>query len=453
MADKELILVVEDDDIARKNLEHILKKEGYDVVSAANGEIASSLIDKQEYDLILTDLKMKHMDGLQVLAKARSVQPHTEVVMITAYATVDSAVEAMRNGAYHYIPKPYKIDFVRRVVKEALLKRSLYLENIRLKKVLADFESRDKQLMVGTSPAMRRVKQLLSQVAPSDAGVLIIGETGTGKELAAKTIHQLSLRREKRFVAFNCGAFTEDLLANELFGHEKDAFTGASSTKVGLIEAADAGTVFLDEIGDMPLNMQVKLLRVIEEKEVLRVGGTKPVPVDVRFIAATARDLKKESEEGLFRSDLYYRLNVVTVHLPPLTERLDDLALLIHHFLKEKSAHLGKSTQGVEPEAMEILKSYSWPGNVRELENVMERAVVLSQDEQIRVRDLPEDLLELSVQTFRREGSRYPTLEEQEIKYIRWILEQTAWNKTKAAEILGIDRASLWRKLKRYGID
>ena len=225
MADKELILVVEDDDIARKNLEHILKKEGFDVVTAANGEIASSLIDKQEYDLILTDLKMKHMDGLQVLAKARSVQPHTEVVMITAYATVDSAVEAMRNGAYHYIPKPYKIDFVRKVVREALLKRSLYLENIRLKKELADFESRDKQLMVGSSPAMRRVKQLLSQVAPSDAGVLIIGETGTGKELAAKTIHQLSLRREKRFVAFNCGAFTEDLLANELFGHEKDAFT------------------------------------------------------------------------------------------------------------------------------------------------------------------------------------------------------------------------------------
>ncbi len=448
--DTGIILVVEDDEMARRNLEHILGREGYEVVTASSGERALTLLDQREFDLVLTDLKMKQVDGLQVLSKVRADQPKTEVIMITAYATVDSAVEAMRLGAYHYIPKPYKIELVRKVVREALLKRRLYLENLALKQTLADLLTQDHRQMIGTSEAMNRVRKLIERVAPTDSNVLIIGETGTGKELTARSIHQLSTRRQERFVAFNCGAFNEELLANELFGHEKDAFTGATSTKVGLIEAADKGTVFLDEIGDMPLNMQVKLLRVIEEREVLRVGGTTPRPVDVRFLAATARDLRREIETGRFRKDLYYRLNVVTIHLPPLAELGDDIPLLVQHFLAQKNEQTGKEIKGVDPEAMDILRGYSWPGNVRELENVIERAVVLATDETIRVQDLPADLLELAVETYRRSGSHLPSLQEQEIKYIKWVLERTAWNKTKAAEILGIDRASLWRKLKRY---
>jgi len=453
MPDKEVILVVEDDDLSRRNLEHILVKEGYEVVAVSNGVRAVQLLEKQEFDLILTDLKMHQVDGMQVLRKARDEQPHTEVIMITAYATVDSAVEAMRHGAYHYIPKPYKIDLVRRLVREALLKRRLFLENQDLKQKVSRFMEQDMPLIVGSSEPMRKVNQLLAQVAPTDSSVLIIGETGTGKELAARTIHDLSPRKNKNFVAFNCGAFTEELLANELFGHEKEAYTGATSTKAGLIEAADRGTIFLDEIGDMPLNMQVKLLRVIEEKEVLRIGRTEPIPVDVRFIAATARNLRQEIEGGNFREDLYYRLNVVSVQLPPLAARADDIPLLIHHFLVQKRDRIGKDIKGVDPEAMDLLQQYSWPGNVRELENVIERAMVLARNETIQVQDLPEDLLQLSVQTFRRNGSRLPTLEEQEIKYIKWVLDRTAWNKTKAAEILAIDRASLWRKLKRFDIE
>jgi DNA-binding NtrC family response regulator len=447
-----VILVVEDDEMARRNLEHILRREGYEVVTAPSGERALTLLDQREFDLVLTDLKMKQVDGLQVLAKVRADQPRTEVIMITAYATVDTAVEAMRLGAYHYIPKPYKIDLVRKIVREAILKRRLYLENLALKQTLAELTGQDSRQMIGTSEAINRVRKLIERVAPTDSNVLIIGETGTGKELTARSIHQHSHRRSEPFVAFNCGAFNEELLANELFGHEKDAFTGATTAKVGLIEAADKGTVFLDEIGDMPLNMQVKLLRVIEEREVLRVGGTTPRPVDVRFLAATARDLRREIEPGRFRNDLYYRLNVVTIHLPPLAELGDDIPLLVQHFLAQKNEQTGKNLKGVDPEAMDILRGYSWPGNVRELENVIERAVVLATDETIRVQDLPTDLLELAVETYRRSGAHPPSLQEQEIKYIKWVLDRTAWNKTKAAEILGIDRASLWRKLKRYDL-
>ncbi|MBW1708642.1 MAG: sigma-54-dependent Fis family transcriptional regulator [Deltaproteobacteria bacterium] len=453
MQPKETILVVEDDDLARKNLEYILTKEGHEVVSTSSGAQALSLLEKQEFNLVLTDLRMKHVDGMQVLNKVRTEQPHTEVIMITAYATVDSAVEAMRHGAYYYISKPYKIELVRKVVREALLKKSLYKENIALKEMLAEFKQKGKPLIVGTSEPICAVNKLLKQVAPADSNVLIVGETGTGKELAARTIHNLSLRKNHNFVAFNCGSFTEELLANELFGHEKDAFTGATSTKIGLIEAADKGTVFLDEIVDMPMNMQAKLLRVIEEKEVLRVGGTRPIPVNVRFLAATARDLLQEVEAGRFRQDLYYRLNVVTVRLPPLADRLDDIALLIHHFLIQKQEQIGKEIKKVDPQAMDLLLQYSWPGNVRELENIIERAMILAQGHSIRVQDLPEDLWELSIHTFRHSGSRFPTIKEQEIKYIKWVLEHTAWNKTKAAEILGINRASLWRKMKRLGLE
>jgi transcriptional regulator with PAS, ATPase and Fis domain len=293
---------------------------------------------------------------------------------------------------------------------------------------------------------------MVSQIAPTDCNILIFGETGTGKELIARAIHQQSHRAEERFLAFNCGAFTEELLTNELFGHEKDAFTGATTTKIGLLEAANRGTVFLDEIGDMPQTMQVKLLRVIEERSLLRVGGTQPISVDIRIVAATNKDLNKEVETGAFRKDLFYRLNVVSLHLPPLAERRDDVPLLAHHFLKLYAKAQDKTIEGFSDEAMDILINYEFPGNIRELENIIERAVALCRDSLIIPKHLPQELEQYSFKVYRQQGERLPTLEENELDYILWVLKQANGNKTRAAEILGIDRVSLWRKLKRWDL-
>ena len=448
---KEIILVVEDEDIARENLEHILVKMGYEVISADSGIKALNLLKTKDFDLVITDLKMKQVDGMQVLRKTRELQPYTETIMITGYATVDSSVQAMRNGAYYYIAKPFKIEEVRKVSKEALLKRKLRLENLKLKDTLKKFQQIS--FIVGQSKAMTEVQKTIRQIAPSDINVLIMGESGTGKELVAKAIHNLSPRSGNRFIAFNCGSFTEELMANELFGHEKDAFTGATKTKAGLIKVADGGTIFLDEIGDMPLTMQVKLLRVIQEKEILPVGGENPISIDVRFIAATHRDLKEDVENGYFRQDLFYRLNVITIRPPPLTDRDGDIPLLAYHFLSQKCEAMNKDIQTIDRESMELLCQYSWPGNVRELENVIERAVALENGPTICVNDLPEYINNLSVETYRRKSADLPTLEEQEQNYIKWVLERCEWNKTRAAKIMGIDRVSLWRKMKRLGIE
>ncbi len=449
-SDRDIILVVEDEDIARKNLEYILKKEGYEVISVNSGVKALDLMEDQRFDLVITDLKMEKVDGMQVLKKSKQLQPYTEVVMITGYATVDSAVEAMRQGSYHYIAKPYKIEEVRQVAKEALLKRKLRLENLELKESLK--KTTQMPLIVGKSEAMISVKKTIEQIAPSDSNVLILGESGTGKELVAKAIHYQSPRSEKKFIAFNCGSFTEELMANELFGHEKDAFTGATKQKAGLIEEAEGGTIFLDEIGDMPMTMQVKLLRVMQEKELLRVGGVETIQVDVRFIAATHRDLKDDVENGHFRQDLYYRINVITIRLPSLAERKADVSLLAHHFLKQSSQAVKKSIQDIDREARALLSQYSWPGNIRELENVIESAVAFGKGPAIRVQDLPEYLSNFSIKTYRSRPEDLPTLEENEKEYIRWVLEKSGGNKSKAAKMLDIDRVSLWRKMKRYGL-
>ncbi len=447
----ETILVVEDENIARKNLEHILKKEGYEIVSVDNGEKALALLKKQTFDLVVTDFKMEKVDGLQVLEQSRALHPLTEVIMITGYATVDLAVHSMKTGAFYYIAKPYKIDEVRQIVREALIKRSLQLENLQLRAELE--KSRALPLLVGKNKAIEEIRATVQQVAPSDANILILGESGTGKELVAKAIHQLSLRKSKRFVAFNCGSLTEELMANELFGHERGAFTGADRERTGLLEAADGGTVFLDEIGDMPMTMQVKLLRVIQEKELLRVGGTTPIRVDVRFVAATHRDLHTDVQAGHFRQDLYYRLNVITIHLPPLIERPDDIPLIAHHFLKKFSETMNKAVTGIDRDALALLSQYSWPGNVRELENVIERAVTLADKPSIGEQHLPEYIRNLSIETYRYASSGVPTLEAQEKRYIQWVLQKTDGNKTQAAKIMDIDRVSLWRKLKRYGLE
>ena len=448
---KEIILVVEDEDIARENIEHILVKMGYEVISADSGIKALNLLKTKDFDLVITDLKMKQVDGMQVLRKTKELQPYTETIMITGYATVDSSVQAMRSGAYYYIAKPFKIEEVRKVSKEALLKRKLRLENLELKDTLKKFQQIP--FIVGQSKVITEVQKTIRQIAPSDINVLIMGESGTGKELVARAIHNLSPRSGNRFIAFNCGSFTEELMANELFGHEKDAFTGATKAKAGLIKVADGGTIFLDEIGDMPLTMQVKLLRVIQEKEILPVGGENPISIDVRFIAATHRDLKEDVENGHFRQDLFYRLNVITIKPPPLTDRNGDIPLLAYHFLSQKCEAMNKDIQTIDRESMELLCQYSWPGNVRELENVIERAVALENGPTICVNDLPEYINNLSVETFRRKSADLPTLEEQEKNYIKWVLEKCDWNKTKAAKIMDIDRVSLWRKLKRFEIE
>jgi DNA-binding NtrC family response regulator len=450
MARKASILIVEDDELALKNLVHILSKGDYQVEGVGSGVEALRRIESRGYDVVLTDLRMERVDGMDVLKRVKERTPDTEVIMITGYATVNSAIEAMKMGAFHYIPKPYKIEEVRAVVRQALEKKRLKDEVRALRR---DLRAHRETPLVGKNRKIQELMETVRRVAPTDCNVLIIGETGTGKELVARALHDLSPRAQKPFVAFNCGAFTEELLANELFGHEKDAFTGATSRKVGLFEAADGGTVFLDEIADMPPSMQVKLLRVIQEKVIFRVGGTEPVGVDVRIIAATNQDLKRLVDEGRFRSDLYYRLNVVTLHIPPLAERRDDIPLLANYFMKVYAEKLGKDIKGISEEMMAILMNYPFPGNVRELENIIERAVTLSNGEILDVGDLPEEMKMIHFRAIRRSSKGLPTLEETEKEYIRWVLSQTGGNKTKAAEILGIDRVSLWRKIKKYHLE
>ena len=445
------ILIVEDEAIALKNLEHILKKEGYQTIAVDNGARAIELMQTTSVDLVITDLKMEKIDGMAVLEKTKELLPDTEVILITGYATVNSAVRALKKGAYHYIAKPYKIDEVRKIVAEALLKRQLLIENRELKTSLKS--PGEVPFIVGNSDAMIEVKKTIRQIAPSDTNVLIFGESGTGKELAAKAIHQLSTRSQNKFVAFNCGSFTEELMANELFGHEQGAFTGANQKKAGLLEIADSGTIFLDEVGDMPLSMQVRLLRAIQEKIFYRVGGVSPISTDVRFIAATHRDLNKDVAEGYFRQDLFYRLNVISIHLPSLAQRPSDIPILAHFFLEQKSKSMKKAAKAIDTEAMRLLTQYAWPGNVRELENVIERALAFQNGPRITVDNLPDDIRHLSIETYRHSPDGTPTLEEQEKRYIQWVLEKCGGNKTQAAKIMDIDRVSLWRKIKRYKLE
>lgn len=444
------ILIVEDEKAALKNLEHVMKKEGYEVVGVLSSPNALKLLEKKEFDVVLTDLRMEKVDGVEVLEKCKQLYPDTEVIMITAYASVPSAVETMKKGAYDYIAKPFKLDDVRRVVRSALERVKLRKENAQLREQIERYQGKVK--IITKNPQMQRLLETASQIAPTDCNVLITGESGTGKELLARYIHFMSQRSEELFFAINCGALTEDLLANELFGHEKGAFTGATSMKKGLIEAASGGTLFLDEITEMSPAMQVKLLRVIQERELLRLGATEPVQVNVRIIAATNRDIQEVIKENDFRMDLYYRLNVVSLHIPPLSERRDDIPLLCQYFLKKYSALMKKDVREISPDVMDLLVKYDFPGNVRELENIVERGVALANGYTIELAHLPEDLKELDITTFRRHQGRFPSLEEQEISYIKWVLRETGGNKTLAANILGIDRVSLWRKIKKYGL-
>jgi len=445
------ILIVDDERVALKNLEHVMKKEGYEVFGTESGPNALKLLEEQPFDIVLTDLRMEKVDGMQILKKCRELCPDTEVIMITGYATLESAVKAMKQGAFNYIAKPFRLDEVRMVVKEAMAKVRLKKENRELREQIESYQGKVK--IITQDANMQRLLETAKQIAPTDCNVLISGESGTGKELFARYIHFNSKRSEGPFLAINCGAFTEELLSNELFGHEKGTFTGAITMKKGLIEMASRGTLFLDEITEMPSSIQVRLLRVIQEKEVLRVGGTETLKVNVRFIAATNRDIQDAVKSGRFRQDLYFRLNVVSLHIPPLSERRDDIPLLSYYFLKKYAALMKKDVAEISQEAMSVLMNYDLPGNVREIENIMERGVAIANGNTIEVAHLPEDLRELSIRTFRKKEGKIPSLEEQEEAYIKWVLKEVGGNKTLAAQILEIDRVSLWRKLKKYGLE
>ena len=443
------VAVVDDEPIVGREVIRGLAKEHYEVEAFLTGEEALERFEQAPFDLVLCDLRLPGISGLQVLKTIQNRYPRTEVIIITAYSSVDTAIQAIQAGAFHYLIKPVKINELRALTRRALDKVRLVKETEALKEALF---SRDRQDdIIGHSRGMQEVFRLIDKVSELTCNVLIQGESGTGKEMVARALHYRGPRRNQPYVSFNCGGFTEELIANELFGHEKGAYTGATETKIGLLEAAHQGTIFLDEIAEMPPSMQVKLLRFVEERTLLRVGGVKPVEVDVRLIAASNLDLKEAVHNRKFREDLFYRLNVVVIPLPPLRDKTDDIPLLIRHFLAKYSRTFGKKIKGLTPETLDILEKYPFPGNVRELENIIERAVALADGDTIHPTDLPSDLQQLSVSNL--EAQELSTLEDKEREYIRQILVYTDYHKGRAADILGLPRTTLWRKMKRLGLE
>jgi DNA-binding NtrC family response regulator len=444
------ILVVDDEINIRSALVTILEKRGHRVAAVGTAEQALELLAESQVSLILTDMKMPGMGGLELVGKAKASYPDIEVVVMTAYGSVETAVEAMRRGAYDYLMKPIEKDRLPLVVEKALERRRLAVENRRLKE---DLRTRTHyEQMIGSSEPMRRVYELVEQVAPSDITLLVIGESGTGKELVARAIHQKSQRANGPFVSLNCGALPDNLFESELFGYERGAFTGAVSTKSGRFELADGGTLFLDEIGELSLKAQVDFLRVLETKEFRRLGGTKVIKVDTRIVAATNRNLDEAVKAGTFREDLYYRLNIIPISLPPLRDRTDDILLLVWSFLQEFSKIHQREALDISPEAVRTLKLYSWPGNIRELRNVIERLVMTVQDKVIRPAHLPPE-----IQASREEARTMvitlgTSLQEIERQVIRRTLAEVINHREKAAAILGISARALQYKIKEYGI-
>jgi len=449
MAAKDRILVVDDEESMRDSCRQMLEKDGHEVKVAGDAEGALRLISEQVFDVIILDLRMPGMDGMELLERIRRDDPQAVVVVITGYATVQSAVEAMKKGAYDFLPKPFAPDEFRLIIKRALEKRKLALENIRLRETLRQTEGED--VIIGRSKPMQEVLKLIEKVSPTDSTVLICGESGTGKELVARAIHRNSKRRNKPFVTVDCGSLVESLFESELFGHVKGSFTGATTTKHGRFELADGGTLFFDEIGNIGINVQAKLLRAIQEREICKVGSSKTVPVDVRIIAATNKDLERGVREGTFREELFYRLSVVPIYLPPLRERMEDVPLLANYFLEKFNKKRGKNIKAISDKAMEALMQHDWPGNVRELENVIERAVVLADGEVIQPRDLSYYGLTAMAPQASRDWNK--SLADVEREHIARTLKRFGGHKGKTAELLGIDRKTLRAKMRKYGLE
>jgi DNA-binding NtrC family response regulator len=443
------ILVVDDERDICRALEFLLSREGYKVSTAYSGQDALKKIEAEEFDLVLTDLKMEGIGGMEVLERAVVLRPTLIVVIMTAFASVESAVEAMKKGAGDYIVKPFINEDVKMTVKRLLEHKKVLMENLVLRQQLSQqFGCRE---FLGISPQIRRVFELLEKVSPTRSNILILGDSGTGKGLIAEVVHCNSQRKDKPFISINCSAIPENLLESELFGYRKGAFTGATADKKGLITMAEQGTLFLDEIGDMPISLQAKILKVLETGEVYPIGETKPIFSDIRLIAATNKDLEDQIQKGLFREDLYYRLNVIEVKIPALRERREDIDVLARHFVVKFNQQNNKKVMGISDEAMEVLLGYPWPGNIRELRNVIERAVVLAGGDEIGIAELPDRLKSA------REGKNVQTLKVKleycEEKVIKDALQAHNWNKDEVARELDVDLATLYRKIKKLGIE
>jgi len=444
------ILVVEDETLPRNNICRVLREEGYAVVAAANGGEAIEQIDETDFSLVVTDLKMPGVDGMAVVKHLRTVSPQTLVMIMTAYASVDTAVEALRLGAQDYILKPISFEDLLAKVNRLMEYRRLAWEIRMLRRQAND--GADPTKLVGCSEAMQRISTLIRKVAPSDSTVLITGESGVGKEVVARAIHLQSPRKDKVFLPVNCSAIPETLLESQLFGYVRGAFTGANSSQDGLFQRARTGTIFLDEIGEIPRSIQAKLLRAIEEKEVLPVGSTKPVLVDIRIIAATNRSLKAEMEAGRFREDLYYRLDVINLHVPPLRERREDIPPLVEHLVSRHNREMKQAYKGVDNAAMKALMSLPWQGNIRELDNVLERAMILGDGEWISAEDFPWEPSENQSAAPKPGRNLKAAVEAYEKSHIENVLKETSGDRKRAAELLGLSRSSLYRKIGELGI-
>ena len=436
------LLIVDDELSVRDSLGKWFREEGYEIGTAESASEALTRMAENRWDLALLDIKMRGTDGIELQRRLHEMDPDLIVIMMTGYASVETAVTALKNGAYDYVSKPLDPDEIAHLVKKALSHKRAEKENVRLREAVA--EATRPGDLIGQSPAMRRICEAIETVGPTDANVLITGESGTGKELVVRAIHAASLRRFHPLVAIHCGALTETLLESELFGHEKGAFTGAQYRKKGKFEIAEGGTVFLDEIGDISLKTQTDLLRVLQEREITRVGGNQVIKVDFRCVAATNKSLEAMIEEGTFRPDLYYRLNVFHIELPPLRDRREDIPLLVEHFVRKFALAMNKQITRIAPAAMQQLQQQSWMGNVRELENAVERAMVVAQEPELREQDF----------IFKQQGAPTPegkSLDEMERAHILRILEECGGNQSRAADVLDIDRVTLHHKLKRYG--
>jgi len=441
------VLVVDDDLEMCELLSDVLKGEGFSAITTHDSLEASKILKKEEFDIIITDLKMKGLKGLDLLEETRQVSPLTPVIIITAFGTIESAIQAIKMGAYDYITKPFQMDELILTVRKALENRFLKKEVVRLKK---EVETRYHfHQLIGKSASMQKIYDLIERIRDSSINVFITGESGTGKELAAKAIHYSGIRKGGPFIAVNCAAIPETLLESELFGYKKGAFTDAKSDKKGLIFEADEGTLFLDEITEMPPTLQAKLLRVLEEREVRPLGDTNSYPIDVRIISTSNCDITSSIQQGRFREDLYYRLKVIDIEMPALRERREDIPILVQHFIQKFSKELKRAVSGVSGDALKILLNYPWPGNVRELENIIQRAITLSRHEVVSPEDLPASIIQKGVEKlFEKAVEEKFTLDQLEKEYIRRVLIETGGNKSKAAERLGLDRKTLYRKLQ-----